>query len=112
LMKLMPAAFSFDEERNQREPIIVQSLLLQALGPESVAVEKVYAAGLTTLDVLFLAKPEDIVQTTDLPIEAALSIVDRFQGYRRDIEAFVPDAARTAEHQKLAELVAELKFLN
>src|ERR1700722_19790625 len=53
LLGLMPHAFALDTDRTQREAIIVEALLLQVPGVRKVTIDKLYAAGLTSLEVMF-----------------------------------------------------------
>jgi hypothetical protein len=109
LVELMPQAFTLDAERDQRESIIIHSLLLQVPDVRKVTIDKLYAAGLTTLEVFFLAKPEDLAATAGIPDWLAGKIVEKFQGYRNEMHAVSPDASRSAERAKLATLVGDLK---
>jgi hypothetical protein len=109
LVELMPQAFTLDAERDQRESIIIHSLLGQIHDARKVTVDKLYAAGLTTLEVFFLAKPEDLAATAGIPDWLGVKIVEKFQGYRREIETASPDATRTSERAKLAALVQDLR---
>lgn len=109
LVMLMPQAFTLDGERDQRESIIIHSLLMQVTDVRKVTVDKLYAAGLTTLEVFFLAKSEDLAATAGIPDWLGAKIVDKFQGYRAEIQSVAPDANRTAERAKLATLIGDLK---
>jgi len=109
LVRLMPQAFTLDAERDQRESIIIHSLLSQIPEVRKVTVDKLYAAGLTTLDVIFLAKPEDLGATAGIPDWLCDKIVDKFQEYRQEIQAVAPDASRSAERAKLATLISDLR---
>jgi hypothetical protein len=104
----MPRVFALDDERGRREPIIVQSLLLQVPDVRKVALDKIYAAGLTQLDMFYASKPRDIAELTGLAIEVATRVCDKFQAYRRDIAALPPDNERARERERLADLTAEL----
>jgi hypothetical protein len=108
----LPEAFSLDEDGDRREPIIVQSLLAQISDVKKVALDKIYAAGLTSLAAFYVAKPSDIVEATGLPLDLCQRIWERFQRYRRQISEMPPDADRTAEHNKLSELTTLLGNLN
>jgi hypothetical protein len=105
----MPQAFTLDAERDQRESIIIHSLLVQIPDVRKVTVDKLYAAGLTTLEVFFLAKPEDLAATAGIPDWLGGKIVDKFQGYRAEMQSIAPDANRTAERAKLATLIGDLR---
>ena len=63
-----------------------------------------YAAGLTTLEAMFLATPGDIAATTGIPEPLAAQIVERFRAYREQVKATVPDATRARERERIAEL--------
>ncbi len=108
----LPGAFSLEEDGDRREPIIVQSLLAQIPDVRKVALDKIYAAGLTALSAFYVAKPSDIAEATGLPLDLCQRICERFQRYRRQISEMPPDADRTAEHKKLAELTTLLGNLN
>jgi hypothetical protein len=109
LSRLMPQAFAIDMDQTQRESVILQSLLLQVPDVKKVTLDKMYAAGLSTLEAMLLATPEDIVATTGVAELTAQRIVERFRAYRAHVTATAPDAARTRERQHIADLTARLK---
>ena len=109
LCTLMPQAFALDLDRTQREAVILQSLLLQVPDVKKVTLDKLYAAGLTSLEALFLATPADIAATTGISEALALRVVERFRAYREQVKAAVPDASRTHERERVAELTARLR---
>jgi hypothetical protein len=109
LSRLMPQAFALDLDRSQREAAILQSLLLQVPEVKKVTLDRMYAAGLTTLEAMFLATPGDIAATTGIPEPLAAQIVERFQAYREQVKATVPDATRARERERIAELTARLR---
>jgi hypothetical protein len=109
LSKLMPQAFALDLDRTQREAAILQSLLLQVPEVKKVTLDRMYAAGLTTLEAMFLATPGDIAATTGIPESLAAQIVERFRAYRDQVKATVPDATRARERERIAELTAKLR---
>jgi len=111
LAELMPSAFGLEGERGRREGIIVHALLQQVPDVRKVTIDKIYAAGLTNLDHLFLAKPDEISATTGIAEGLASRIVEKFQAYRREI-ASLADATRAFELRQLAELAAELRELH
>ena len=112
LVELMPEAFALKEERNRREPIIVQSLLRQVPDVRKVALDKIYAAGLTTLEMFFAARPRDLADATGLDVAMCERIIERFQHYRRDVAHSTPDAERSREHAQLRELNEKLAEQN
>jgi hypothetical protein len=109
LSRLMPQAFALDLDRTQREAAILQSLLLQVPEVKKVTLDRMYAAGLTTLEAMFLATPGDIAATTGIPESLAALIVDRFKAYREQVKKTVPDATRAKEREHIAELTAKLR---
>ncbi len=109
MIELMPQAFALEMDRSQREAVIVQSLLLQIPDVRKVTIDKLYAANLTSLDVMFMAKVDEVMQTTGIEQWLAQRIVDRFQAYRHEMKAAGIDATRSAEHDKLTMLAQELK---
>jgi hypothetical protein len=109
LSRLMPQAFALDLDRTQREAAILQSLLLQVPEVKKVTLDRMYAAGLTTLEAMFLATPGDIAATTGIAEGLAAQIVDRFRAYRDQVRATVPDATRARERERIAELTARLR---
>ncbi len=109
LSRLMPQAFALDLDRTQREAAILQSLLLQVPEVKKVTLDRMYSAGLTTLEAMFLATPGDIAATTGIPESLAALIVDRFKAYREQVQATVPDATRARDREHIAELTAKLR---
>jgi len=111
LAELMPEAFGLEGERGRREAIIVHSLLQQVPDVPKVIIDKIYAAGLATFDQMFVAKADEISAMTGIGEILASRIVEKFQGYRREI-ASLGDATRAPERQRLADLAAELRELH
>ena len=70
-----------------------------------LVVDKLYAAGLQSLDTLFAATTADIVQTTGIAPSLADRVVGRFQLYRKELHAAQPDATRGQERARLDVLV-------
>ena len=108
LASAMPEAFRLDEERDRREPIIVQTLLRQVPEVRKVALDKLYAAGLTSLEMYYVAKPYDIAHAAGLPHALAERIVERFARYREEISRSAPDAVRSGELVQLEDLAERL----
>jgi hypothetical protein len=109
LAREMPEAFALDQDRSQREGVILQSLLLQVEDVKKITLDKVYAAGLTTLDAFRLATAADIAATTGITGFVAARIVDRFRAYHEQVKASAPDASRGRDHARIAELAARLR---
>jgi hypothetical protein len=109
LVRLMPQAFALDLDRTQREGIILQSLLMQVSDVKKVTIDRLYAAGLTTLESMFLATPSDLIATAGVSEDLARQIVARLRAYRAQINATAPDATRAGERERLAQLAARLR---
>jgi hypothetical protein len=109
LVQVMPQAFALDLDRSQRESVILQSLLLQIPDVKKVTIDKLYAAGLSTLEAMLLANPGDVAATTGLDMALATRIVEHFHAYREKVRTAVPDATRAQERQTIATLTARLR---
>ncbi len=109
LVSLMPQAFALDLDRSQRDAVILQSLLLQVPGVKKVTLDKLYAAGLSTLEAMLLATPDDVAATTGISEALATRIVARFREYRDQVRSSVPDATRTHERERVAQLTTRLR---
>jgi hypothetical protein len=110
LASVMPQAFALDMDRAQREAAILQSLLMQIPEVKKVTIDKLYAAGLTTLEAMLLATPGDITATTGIDMMLSVRIVSRFRDYREQVVAGVPDATRAQERDRIAKLTARLRM--
>lgn len=108
----LPGAFNLEQERERREPIIVQSLLRQIPDVRKVALDKLYSANLTTLSMYYHAKPYDIAQAAGLSEELAARIVSHFSRYREQTSVVTPDLERSQEHEKLTALMTLLQQQN
>jgi hypothetical protein len=109
LVSILPQAFALDGDKTQREAVIVQALLLQVPDVRKVTIDKLHAAGLTSLTVLFEANANDIAHVAGIQHSLATRIVDRVQQYRNELKSSSPQDARAAEREKLAKLSASLK---
>lgn len=109
LAKIMPQAFTLEEEKDQRESLIIHSLLMQVPDVRKVTIDKLYRAGLTALEVLFLATTEDLAVTTGIRKILAQRIVDKFQSFRKESKEAVPDLEQSAQTNKLEEQVTLLR---
>jgi hypothetical protein len=105
---VLPETFALDGTRSQREAAILHALLSQIPDVHKVTIDKLYAAGLTTLETMLLATTEDLVATTAIPELLAERIVDRFRDYREEMASAAVDETRARERETIASLVAEL----
>jgi hypothetical protein len=109
LSALLPQAFGLDTDRSQREGIILQSLLLQVTEVKKITIDKLYAAGLTTLEAMLLATAGDVAATTGIEEALASRIVARFREYKEQLKMAVPDATRAYDRDQIAELTERLR---
>ncbi len=109
LVQVMPDAFTIGEEEQQREGIIINSLLKQIHDVGRVTVEKLYRAGLTSLDMLFMAKKEEMAVASGIPIWLAERICDKFQDYKKSLEGDSRDVAQSGYRARLVEMLNDLK---
>jgi hypothetical protein len=112
LVEIIPEAFALKEERNRREPIIVLSLLKQVPDVRKVALDKIYGAGLTTLEMFYVARPHDLAEATGLEHQICQRIVAHFQNYKHAVSRTTPDAQRSREHAQLKQLSDQLAQQN
>jgi hypothetical protein len=112
LSEALPQAFEVNTTRNRREPLIVFSLLQQVPDVRKVALDRMVAAGLTTLDQFYKAKPGDIADAAGIPRELAERIVARFQRYRRELGTAPPTPRRQRERVQLDALTRKLEDQN
>jgi hypothetical protein len=107
----MPDAFGLEGERGKREAIIVHALLQMVPEMRKNTIDKMYAAGLSSLDTLFAAKADDIAATTGIGESLAATIVEKIRQYREE-SVKLADATRAAERQRLGELASEMRVLH
>jgi hypothetical protein len=112
LEAILPDTFALDGDRSLREATILHALLSQVPDVGKVTIDKLYAAGLTTLETMLLATAEDIVATTAISEVVAEHIVARFRRYRAEMASAAIDDTRTQERAKIASLVEELRRQN
>jgi len=104
LVALLPAAFALDAVKSKREGIIVRSLLFQIPSVGKVTIDKLFSSGLSTLDALFTARPEEIAHTTGIEQDIAEKISERFARYKKELQSTSLDEERSGEHARLTEL--------
>jgi len=105
----LPEAFADDERESRREGIIVHSLLRQIPGVGHVTFERLYGAGITSLEALRMAEPGDLTATTGIPIRLSRQICDRIRQHCSRMANVSPDYGRIVQLEELAALVAELQ---
>jgi len=108
LVDILPQTFTLSETRNQRETVIVDSLMKQVPDVGKVTIDRLYAAGLGTLEALFVAKPDEVAIAAGIELRLAERIVQRFRWYKSEIETIKPDEKRSPERVRLAKLLGDL----
>jgi hypothetical protein len=108
LVSLLPSAFEVKGDRDRREPLVVHHLLLQIPGVQKVTLDKLYAAGLASLESLCKASAEDLIAIGRVEVESAHAIVRRFQAYWRERAEEPLAKSEDRTKHKLRELVAGL----
>jgi hypothetical protein len=111
LVEALPQAFVVGEEEQQREGIIINSLLMQIPDLGRVTVEKLYRAGLTSLSTLFLAKEDDLAVATGIPTWLSERICDKFHSYRAELEGN-RDVADSGQRTRVSEMLIDLRRHN
>ena len=110
LVKVMPQAFVIGDEEQQREGIIINSLLKQIPDVGLITIEKLYRAGLTSLDALYLAKKDDLAIATGISPELSEVICLKFKAYRLGLASNNRDVGDLRQRSRLAKMVAELRL--
>ncbi len=109
LAEALPQVFRTGEEEQKREEIIVRCLLQQIRGVGRVTLEKLYKAGLGSLEALFLANHQDLSAATSIPATLCRRIVERFQQYRAEVESISADDTQSGYRSRLADLISALQ---
>lgn len=107
LRRILPDAFNVDDERNRREPIIIHNLLRQVQGVRRLELDKMYAAGLTTLEMLYRIREADLCEATGLDRALCGRVVKQVESYRAERLQAVPDDESGRE--RLRTLVVTLR---
>jgi hypothetical protein len=108
LSAALPQAFDLVKERDQREPLVVRHLLLQVPGVHKVTIDKLYAAGLASLDALCRSSIDDLVQLGRLEREGADAILSRFRQYWNERAAQPVHRTEEKARKRLATLLEQL----
>jgi hypothetical protein len=109
MMEALPEAFQAGEDDRRRESVIIHALLKQIPDIGTVTFERLYGAGLTSLEGLYLASKEDLSVTTGIPRHLADRIVDRVQEHRREVERMQKAMGMAEARARLKLLLEELK---
>jgi len=109
LVTVLPEAFTLPEKSSgaQREALIVHAVLRQVPGVTRQAIDKLYGAGLTSLETLYAAKAEDLSAAAGISREVAERIVAKASAFRTE-----RDRGRDVEREELAFTTALLRKLH
>ncbi len=108
LKEVLPAAFDIRSDRDRREPVIIDSLLRQVPGIHALCIDRLYAAGVTSLSAFYRARPADLCATAGIDPDLARAIVEHFEAYRIEREQSAPDRGRKSERNELRALIETL----
>lgn len=111
LITYLPEAFELEVESNKRESVIVHALLQQVEDLNMVGIDRIYAAGLTSLALYYVARASDIAEIAGLPIDAADRVIAKFREYRLRIEGISPGQNREQEVHRVGAIADELDRL-
>jgi len=109
LTEILPEAFDLERHSGRRDPIIIHILLSQVPGLTTVSRDRIYAAGLSSLEVFFAARPDEFAAATGIPPGLSERVVERFAAYRASRAERAERAQHSAERDHLAELVGKLR---
>jgi len=105
MVEVLPAAFLPGKDDRRRESIIIHSLLRQIPEVGHVTFERLYGAGLTSLETLYLARSKDLSLATGVPEWLCERICEKVNAHREQVD----NAASGVDHRaQLAELVGDL----
>ena len=105
LKEVLPAAFDIRSDRDRREPVIIDSLLRQVPGMHALCIDRLYAAGVTSLTAFYRARPSDLCATAGIDPDVARAIVEHFEAYRIEREQSAPDRGRKSERNELRSII-------
>ena len=97
------------EEERQREAIIINSLLRQVQGVGRATIERLYRAGLTTIEGLQVARADELAVATGVSLRLAERICAKVQAYRASVENNHRDPADLGQRARLTKMVDELR---
>ena len=86
LAEAVPAAFACEDD-DQKDGVILHLLLRQVPDVGTVSVDKIFGAGLTSVEMLERARPRDIALTTGIPLRLSERICQALDDYRAESRA-------------------------
>ncbi|MCP3978785.1 MAG: hypothetical protein GY716_05575 [bacterium] len=109
LVEALPDTFRIVDNTERRESVLVHSLLRQIPGVGHVTFEKLYGAGLTSLDTLFVARPDELTVVTGIQARLSERICSKVQEHRERLGSQLPDQLFALLRTRLAERVQKLR---
>ncbi|WP_394823439.1 helix-hairpin-helix domain-containing protein [Pendulispora albinea] len=107
LVTVLPEAFTLPAvPSDRREALIVHAVLRQVPGVTRSTIEKLYGAGLTSLEAFYAARAEDLSAAAGISVEVAERIVAKAKSFRTE-----RDRSRDVEREELAFTTALLRKL-
>jgi len=80
----LPGALDVKSDRDRREPLLIQQLLALVPGMRKVAMDRLFAAGLSTLEAIGRASVTDLTSVGGLDPDVAAAVMNQFRAYARD----------------------------
>jgi hypothetical protein len=108
LTEMLPATFVIDDTTLQSEGMIVNSLLKQIPEVGKVTIDKLYRAGLITIESFLVGAKEDLAVATGLPIWLAEKIVEKFRSYQQQLESGLVQSGKDGLLNRLEQLMRDL----
>ena len=105
LIAFFPQAFALETEANQREALVVRAILSKVEGLHRLALDRIHDTGMASLGLFYVSRPKDIAELASLPLELAERVIAQFRAYRQLVSDTTPARGRTAEHNRLRELL-------
>lgn len=115
MAQAIPEAFALGEDTQRREGVVIHSLLKQVPDVGRVTFDRLYGAGLTTLDSLSQANPADLCSTTGIPYWLCERICTKLSEHLVELQRIAEGeggGANSANVERLRHLLAELKREN
>jgi hypothetical protein len=109
LVDILPDTFRLPTDDRRRESIIIHSLLRQIPQVGHVTFEKLYAAGLTSLEALFTAQPAELASVSGVSEWLCELICDKARDHRTRIEGASTELAQVDHRARLVELLKDLR---
>lgn len=84
LVRALPKAFELTGERGRREPVVIHHLLRQIPGIQQTTIDRLQEGGLTSLNILSSARPDDLMAIAGVTREQADAIHRHLDDYLQD----------------------------